>query len=236
MNHRRVGSGQEASQLGLETAKKRIAELEAELAALKAQVQQWQSEAAEAAGHELGLWPMGAVAAVGGLKAEVAGLRKVLEYEPVAEGSLSDHAAELVRRYKAVCARLQETAQKHSLGLGGNPVVESVCDGVDKLAAEVAVLRERLAAISSFAYGNVKMHNSSLNRSDIDKAIDAMVVDVEALREDRERLKAALRKAVDVYGVPGGPWSVPSDPGSWIAQAREALGEEPEAARKEHGK
>lgn len=56
--------------------KERIAALEAELVALKAQVQQWQSEAAEAAGHELGLWPMGAVAAVGGLKAEVAALRE----------------------------------------------------------------------------------------------------------------------------------------------------------------
>jgi len=33
-------------------------------------------------------------------------------------------------------------------------------------------------------------------------------------------LLAALSHAVDLYGKPGGPWNVPSDPGSWIALAK----------------
>lgn len=36
-------------------------------------------------------------------------------------------------------------------------------------------------------------------------------------------LLAALEKAVFSYGKPGGPWSVPSEPGAWIAQARAAI-------------
>jgi hypothetical protein len=36
-------------------------------------------------------------------------------------------------------------------------------------------------------------------------------------------LEAALSRAVDAYGKPGGPWNVPSEPGSWIDQARQAL-------------
>ena len=33
----------------------------------------------------------------------------------------------------------------------------------------------------------------------------------------------ALEKAVEDYGKPGGPWNVPSEPGSWIALAKAAL-------------
>ena len=33
----------------------------------------------------------------------------------------------------------------------------------------------------------------------------------------------ALEKAVEEYGKPGGPWNVPSEPGSWIALAKAAL-------------
>ena len=36
-------------------------------------------------------------------------------------------------------------------------------------------------------------------------------------------LAAALTEAVETYGKPGGPWNVPSEPGSWIAKARAAL-------------
>ena len=43
--------------------------------------------------------------------------------------------------------------------------------------------------------------------------------------DEIERLREALKRAVDLYGRPGGPWNVPSDPGSWIAEARAALGE-----------
>ena len=33
----------------------------------------------------------------------------------------------------------------------------------------------------------------------------------------------ALKRAVDLYGKEGGPWNVPSQPGSWIVQAKEAI-------------
>ena len=36
-------------------------------------------------------------------------------------------------------------------------------------------------------------------------------------------LLAALEKAVERYGKPGGPWNVPSDPGTWIADSRAAI-------------
>jgi len=36
-------------------------------------------------------------------------------------------------------------------------------------------------------------------------------------------LLAALEKAVENYGEPGGPWNVPSDPGGWLDMARQAI-------------
>jgi len=36
-------------------------------------------------------------------------------------------------------------------------------------------------------------------------------------------LLEALQEAVAQYGKPGGPWNVPSDPGGWIARAKDAL-------------
>ena len=39
-------------------------------------------------------------------------------------------------------------------------------------------------------------------------------------------IRAALQKAVDDYGKPGGPWNVPDEPGTWLRMAKEALGGE----------
>ena len=36
-------------------------------------------------------------------------------------------------------------------------------------------------------------------------------------------LYAALEKAVADYGKPGGPWNVPSEPGTWLEMAKAAL-------------
>lgn len=33
----------------------------------------------------------------------------------------------------------------------------------------------------------------------------------------------ALRHAIEAYGKPGGPWNIPSCPGSWIANAKSAV-------------
>lgn len=51
------------------------------------------------------------------------------------------------------------------------------------------------------------------------------VVDVKLaeLKAENKRLREALQKAVECYGKPGGPWNVLSEPGSWIARAKEAL-------------
>ncbi len=37
------------------------------------------------------------------------------------------------------------------------------------------------------------------------------------------KLLAALQRAVDVYGQPGGPREAPTKPGAWLAQACEAI-------------
>ena len=58
---------------------------------------------------------------------------------------------------------------------------------------------------------------------DLMKRIAALEAELAALREDKARLVEALEKAVDVYGKPGGPWNVPSEPGTWLAHARAAI-------------
>lgn len=39
----------------------------------------------------------------------------------------------------------------------------------------------------------------------------------------RDQVAEILREAVALYGKPGGPWNVPSDPGGWLERARAAL-------------
>lgn len=46
------------------------------------------------------------------------------------------------------------------------------------------------------------------------------------LFQKNKKLRAALQKAVDDYGKPGGPWNVPSEPGAWLQMAKDALGGE----------
>lgn len=36
-------------------------------------------------------------------------------------------------------------------------------------------------------------------------------------------LLEALEYAVSMYGKPGGPWSIPADPGGWLDRARTAI-------------
>jgi hypothetical protein len=43
------------------------------------------------------------------------------------------------------------------------------------------------------------------------------------MTEQTRMLKAALQKAVNDYGKPGGAWNIPDQPGTWIAMARAAL-------------
>jgi hypothetical protein len=41
--------------------------------------------------------------------------------------------------------------------------------------------------------------------------------------DDYESALAVLGEAVALYGKPGGPWNVPSEPGGWLARARDVL-------------
>lgn len=54
-------------------------------------------------------------------------------------------------------------------------------------------------------------------------AKDELIEDLHATREVNAELLAALKKAVQDYGQPGGPWNVPSEPGSWIVLATAAI-------------
>ncbi len=38
-----------------------------------------------------------------------------------------------------------------------------------------------------------------------------------------KRMTDFIRRTVATYGKPGGPWNVPSEPGSWIEEARNLL-------------
>ena len=51
--------------------------------------------------------------------------------------------------------------------------------------------------------------------ADADRAL-ACLPDVGAMAE-------ALSEAVRLYGKPGGPWNVPTEPGNWLTLARSAL-------------
>ena len=46
----------------------------------------------------------------------------------------------------------------------------------------------------------------------------------ERLRASNRIMSLALEKAVADYGQPGGPWNVPSEPGTWLHMAKQALG------------
>lgn len=45
------------------------------------------------------------------------------------------------------------------------------------------------------------------------------------LAKDNEAKTDFIRKTVDLYGKPGGPWNDPNDPGGWLHEARSLLGE-----------
>jgi hypothetical protein len=44
-----------------------------------------------------------------------------------------------------------------------------------------------------------------------------------AAREQVRALLTIARETVALYGKPGGPWSVPSDPGGWLNRMRDAI-------------
>ena len=70
-----------------------------------------------------------------------------------------------------------------------------------------------------------KFYNAQHEKSDLHIQAASRI---EALEAENRRMREALADAVEKYGKPGGPWNVPSEPGSWIVKARAALeGEKP---------
>ena len=62
-------------------------------------------------------------------------------------------------------------------------------------------------------YPNKEIAKYNKERWDADKNLIAAAPD----------MYAALENAVKDYGKPGGPWNVPSEPGTWIHSATSAL-------------
>ena len=74
----------------------------------------------------------------------------------------------------------------------------------------------RIAGWKPYVSENLPQHRFRVSADDLARAVGGNY----AAHDD---LLAALSRAVDLYGKQGGPWNVPSDPGSWIAQAKDAL-------------
>lgn len=85
-------------------------------------------------------------------------------------------------------------------------------------------LGQRIQAFSSFAQFE---HLARLVRDLGKQAGTHHLVEPErdcvALADEINRLRAVLAEAVELYGKPGGPWNVPSDPGGWLFKARAVL-------------
>lgn len=45
------------------------------------------------------------------------------------------------------------------------------------------------------------------------------------LAKREQELTDHIRKTIELYGKPGGPWNVPGDPGGWLHEARQLVGE-----------
>lgn len=88
---------------------------------------------------------------------------------------------------------------------------------IEAAAAEIAdKMQEKMETKDAFKalYNAVRVAEE--HGVNCDGALDALYAEIELLR-------AALQRAVDKYGKPGGPWNVPSEPGSWIFEANTAL-------------
>lgn len=45
------------------------------------------------------------------------------------------------------------------------------------------------------------------------------------LAKENAELTTFIKKTISLYGEPGGPWNIPSDPGGWLSEARSLVGE-----------
>ena len=67
------------------------------------------------------------------------------------------------------------------------------------------------------------MSSNSMSKADATALRDRLNAMKAIEATGRSKLASMLRETVALYGNPGGPWNVPSDPGGWISRARELL-------------
>lgn len=65
-------------------------------------------------------------------------------------------------------------------------------------------------------------------KDDCPEGVSGKPKEVAALIFQHRAALAVIREAVALYGKPGGPWSVPGDPGGWLSRARATLGDLPD--------
>lgn len=101
------------------------------------------------------------------------------------------------------------------------------CEEYKRLQAENAELRQENQLLRA-ENANLSMAHGPGNHTDwmLTRAskYEQLHKDLETLRQERDRMATALEKAVDDYGKPGGPWNVPSEPGTGLRMAKDALG------------
>lgn len=100
----------------------------------------------------------------------------------------------------------------------GTPIYKAVERVLDEHSAWIARPNEAVTKSIALAVGAVWMAAEKVdpNLVEMDRALAVA-------RADADRLRAILSDAVALYGRPGGPWNIPSDPGGWLGRARAAL-------------
>ena len=131
-------------------------------------------------------------------------------------------AASALERLAADNARLTRERDEARIVLAaadkGTPIYRAVERVLDEHSAWIADPREDVTKAIALAAGVAWMAAEKVdpNLEEMDRALAAA-------RAENDRLRAILSDAVALYGRPGGPWNIPSDPGGWLDRARAAL-------------
>ncbi len=106
-----------------------------------------------------------------------------------------------------------EQAQDRILAL------EADCDALAREAKRAIADRDVIAKECKGAVSRAEASEEALRdlRATTNNHLAAILL-------DNGRLRTALLTAVKMYGQTGGPWNVSSEPGEWLAMAKEALG------------
>ena len=131
-------------------------------------------------------------------------------------------AASALERLAAEVERLTRERDEARIVLAaadkGTPIYRAVERVLDEHSAWIADPREDVTKAIALAAGVAWMAAEKVdpNLEEMDRALAAA-------RAENDRLRAILSDAVALYGRPGGPWNIPSDPGGWLDRARAAL-------------